>query len=141
MNAEIEKQIASIIEAAKSTGTDAVDFIKKQSPDYFAQLIKWYVWDGALDIIKGIGWLVASIICAEMILPPVYHWWQATDKDQPAILGFLLTVAILVGVGICSVCSVTGGITQIIKAKIAPKVIIMDAIKSALKRDTDEDDD
>ena len=140
MNVEIEKQIASIIEAAKSTGTDAVDFIKKQSPDYFAQLIKWYVWDGALDIIKGIGWLVAAITASVTILPPVYHWWQSADKNEPAILGFLLVVAILVGVGICSVCSVTGGITQIIKAKIAPKVIIMDAIKDAVRGDDSDDE-
>lgn len=140
MNIEIEKQIASIIEAAKSTGTDAVDFIKKQSPDYFKQLIKWYVWDGALDIIEGMVWLVAAIIASVTILPPVYHWWQAADKDKPAFLGFFLVVAILLAVGICSVYSVTGGITQIIKAKIAPKVMIMDAIKDAVRGDDSDDE-
>lgn len=137
MNAEIEKQIASIIEAAKSTGTDAVDFLKKQSPDYFVQLIKWDVWDGALDIIKGIGGLVASGVGAATILPPVYRWWQAGDKNE--LLGFLLVVGILAVVALCSVLSVTGGITQIIKAKVAPKVIIADAIKDAINGDESDE--
>ena len=137
MNAEIEKQIASIIEAAKSTGTDAVDFIKQQSPDYFAQLIKWYVWDGALDILKGLFWCGVSAV-GIWLLPAVWRW-RSEGTDERTI-GFAICAAVVLVASICSVMTVSGGITNIIKAKVAPKVVIADEIKSAIRGESEDDE-
>lgn len=139
MNIEIEKQIASIIEAAKSAGSDTVDFIKKQSPDYFYQLVKWTIWDGILTVFYSIGWLIVALIGSIYVIPIVYNWWQSASKDGPAIIGFILVIALFAAIGATAIGYLTSGIDQIIKAKIAPKVVIMDAIKDALRGSDEEE--
>ena len=137
MNTEIEKQLSAIIEAAKSTGSDAVEFIKKQSPDYFAQLIKWYAWDGALKIFKGL--FLGGVSAVGIGLLPAVWRWRADSEDRTgplALFGFIVLVA-----SILSVIMVFCGITKIIKARIAPKVIIADEIKSAICGQEDGDDE
>lgn len=139
MNAEIEKQIDSIVEAAKSTGTDAVDFIKKQSPDYFSQRIKWYVWDGALSVLNGLFWCALSAVGGWLVLPMAWQWQSAGEKYNDRMIGFALCCAVVLGMSICSVLSVSVGGKKIIKAKVAPKVIIADDIKDAIKREESDE--
>lgn len=128
MTPEIEKEIVSLIEAAKQTGSDAASFISQQAPDVIAQLIRWKIGEGIVQIIVG----VALVWCGVWLFRLVYK-----KQDEGEITDEVIWVP--AGIAVAVMCiggfiAAYDGVTQTAKATLAPKVLILETIANLAGR-------
>lgn len=128
MNPEIEKQIVSLIEAAKQTCSDTVSFITQQAPDVIAQLIRWKICEGVFFAVFGAALLGAAF----KLFRVTYKSHKAGDADDVVwVPAGMAIVAMSIG-GVVAACN---GVTQAVKATIAPKVLILEMVTDAVRPD------
>lgn len=124
MNPETDKQLASLIEAAKQTGSDVASFIQQQAPELCEQIVAWEFW-------SGIGGVAFGCVCVFFAVLSVWAASRHEDKSpyDDTATGFLFCAGFMVVVGL-----LFGGLGagQAIKSKVAPKVVVMEAITKAL---------
>lgn len=120
MSPELEKEIISLAESARRAGSDAASFIAQQAPDVLDQLIKWQIASGLAQAAAGVG----GLIVFGLIFIHSKKWVTKTkDVDcwMPAILLGILIVPF-------SCAAIWCGSLKALKANIAPKVIVMEAL-------------
>jgi hypothetical protein len=122
MTPEIEKQIVSLIEAAKQTGNDAASFIAQQAPDVIAQLVRWKIAEGIFETVLG----VALVWCGVKLFRLVYRKQQEGEIKEEII--WLPTGLAVAAMCIGGFVAAYNGATQTAKATIAPKVLILETI-------------
>lgn len=121
MTPEIEKQIVSLIEAAKQTGNDAASFIAQQAPDVIAQLIRWKIGEGILEAVVGVALVWAGLKLFRLT------WKKQKDGDIDEIVWAPAGIAVAV-MCIGGFIAAYDGATQTAKATLAPKVLILETI-------------
>lgn len=65
----LQRQLVDMIELAKSTGTNAVEFVQAQAPDVVKQIIAWEVW---LFGILAVAMVAVFLVC---------FVWRSKTKD------------------------------------------------------------
>lgn len=119
MNAELEKQLAELVSAAKQTGTDVASFIAQQAPDVFQQIIAWHR-------VNSVGGAILWTLCACVSA----LWFRASytkkidDEAVGCVFGTIGTLAFLAGTTIC--------VLGLIKSFVAPKLVILDYVSKLL---------
>jgi hypothetical protein len=119
MNDELQKQIVSLIEAAKHAGSDAASFIGQQAPEVIQQMLAW-------EMAKNIGIALAMFILALIFL----RFWKKAEPagsyDFPGreVL-FVLTVIFFVLSG--------AHLMRATKVKLAPKLIIIEEVQAMVR--------
>lgn len=121
MTPEIEKQITSLIEAAKQTGSDAASFISQQAPDVIAQLIRWKIAGGVFDTIVGVVLMWAGY----KLFRVTWNKSESGDLEEEAWIP--------VGIAVLAMClfgffCAYFGVSQAGKACLAPKVLVLETI-------------
>lgn len=115
MTPEIEKQIVSLIEAAKQAGSDATAFIAQQAPDTIQQMLAWETTKAA-----SCGLVTLTLV--------LFFLWggrkltQLSDRcdyPPPAFSYALAGVMALFLVGFTM---------RVVKIQIAPKVVILEQV-------------
>ena len=129
MNADLQEQIASLIEAAKRAGSDSATFIQAQAPDVVAQLVRWKIAEGALTAIGG----AILLFVAFKIYQGICNWMKGRDwTDHPELMLpvlFLFCPSLIGGAVLFS-----NGLLQSAEAIVAPKIVILETISSLVKK-------
>lgn len=131
MNEELQKQLASILEAATATAADAKDFMLAELPDVAKQLLLWELWQAAV-------WMTAVGVIPLVALA---FWWRWASKymknastskdDKDACAGFTVGATIVVLLW-GSVAIVTNTLT-IVKVLVAPKLFLLEYAATLVK--------
>jgi hypothetical protein len=121
MTPEIEKQIVSLIEAAKQTGNDAASFIAQQAPDVIAQLIRWKIGEGIIGVVIGVALMWAALKLFRLT------WKKQQEGDIDEIVWAPAGIAVAV-MCIGGFALAYDGVTQTAKATLAPKVLILETV-------------
>lgn len=118
MTPELEKQIASLIEAARSAGSDAATFIGQQAPEVIQQMLMW----------EFIKWCCLSICIFAAIggCLLAIKKLKELENDEYGIYP-PPAVAILAAVALAPFA--IGSALEAVKIKVAPKVVIMEKVK------------
>lgn len=127
MNPELEKQVVSLVEAAKRTGSDVASFIQQQAPDVVEQLIRWKIIQGAVGVITGCAMLYAAWVLFWKV--KAYVQADSYHRDVawiPASIG----IALLVGFGAASA---SLSLDQALQAAFAPKVFLLEYVAHLVK--------
>lgn len=120
MNDQLEKSLASLVDAARQSGSDLATFVQQQAPDVCQQIIAWQFWFGALT----------AILCAIALLGValgIWRAWKTEDEGHyiPAtIVGLMLSLFLCIGLYINT--------ARAVKAKVAPKLVLLEQISRTL---------
>ncbi len=118
MTPELEKQIASIIEAARQTGGDISSFIATQAPDAIQQMLVWKTTQ------------TTGLAIFSFFFTILFFWLgRRVSKSRD---GELCAIPYLMS--IVSFIAMVVSIFYIVKIQIAPKLIILDYIKQSLHK-------
>lgn len=137
MNKSLEEQLASLVEAANNSGTEAVEFIKAQAPDYFTELVRWHLWKSVFDAFTSAIWTSASVGSWLFFSPMLMSWWRENDPkaiDQPRVIVVVFFYAVVIPWILYSACELIAAFKNIAMTWVSPKVIIADAIQTAIRR-------
>lgn len=126
MTPELEKQVASLIEAAKQTGSDVASFVQQQAPELMEQIVAWKFYDAVYwsSIGVGVGVLGAVLLGLSGLLA------KKTDDADWWGPGFTCFVAC----GALGAVIFCNNINDAIKAKVAPKLVAIEAISELVKK-------
>lgn len=130
MNEHTEKNINEALDWLQQTGGQIQDFATTQAPLYCQEVVAWTFWQGMSYVILGILLLAMSASFAKKITP-AYKEFEKTRKtvfDEPwaAVRWSALTVVLFIlGFGF-----VAENIGDTIKAKVAPRLVIVEHLKS-----------
>lgn len=124
MSNELDKQLADLVSAAKSAGSDAFAFIQQQAPDVIDQMIRWEITKGIM--LAGAG-LIAVFAAAATFR--ITHKYVSSDKsswsnrEMAWIPGALVIIAcvVIAGQGVV-------GVMQATKAMTAPKLVVLEQV-------------
>ncbi len=114
MTPELEKQIVSLIEAAKQSGSDAAAFIAQQAPDAIQQMLAWETAKAA-----SCGLVALALV--------IFFLWggrkltKLKDDDYPPA-AFSYALAGLIALFL------VGFTMRVVKIQIAPKVVILETV-------------
>lgn len=125
MSKELNQELAELVSAAKTAGQDAFVFIKEQAPDFAQQIIAWEFARGWLMVVGATGALLAAVItwlvCHRLAK-------RNNDNDYYGVAFVISTVALIFALaGGCS------GISRLVKAHTAPKIVVMEKIAEAIR--------
>jgi hypothetical protein len=123
----LNRQLIDAIELAKSTGTNAVDFVKEQAPDVVNQLILWEIWFHGLWVVVGLILLLVGAVFS------VKLWKKFSVTRYPndgAYFGFGF-VATIVAVGGAVLLFVNTPL--MLKPIVAPKVWLIEYVANLIK--------
>jgi hypothetical protein len=121
MTPEIEKQIVSLIEAAKQAGSDASSFIAAQAPDVILQLVRWKICEGVIMSVLGVAALWSTVKLFKLT------WRKVEDEHVDEYIWIPSGLALFIlSLGGCILAY--DGITQTAKAIFAPKVLIIEMV-------------
>lgn len=122
MNNELDKQLASLVEAAKRAGSDVASFIQQQAPEFIEQLLAWRMADSIAGILF-FGTITTILI------------WYARKRfksdeedfsmEPPGFVAALLAVMPLIPTAICFM--------NLVKVLVAPKLVVLEMISDLLK--------
>lgn len=121
----LNQSLIDAIELAKSTGTNAVDFVKEQAPDVVNQLIAWEIASNAIWVAVGLLGLAVSV----WVFRKGCKQWGDDDKIESStgcVVGGLFAIA---GSAILFCTHIEG----LIKPIIAPKVWLIEYAANLLK--------
>ena len=119
MTPELEKQVVSLIEAAKQAGSDAASCIADQAPEVIEQMLAW-------EMAKSVAGLLVCLSLAILFLWCGRKLKKLGDDDYPP-------PAMPYGVAVvCTVLFVVCAM-NIIKIKIAPKVVILEIAEKVVR--------
>jgi hypothetical protein len=122
MTPEIEKEIVLLIKAAKEAGSDAAAFIGQQAPDVIAQLVRWNVGMGIIELVFGLVILVGAY---KLFMVTYRKVDDGMDDIVWVPAGVLIGIAIVAGP-----CLAYSGAITATKAVLAPKVLVIEAISN-----------
>lgn len=124
MNPETDKQLASLIEAAKQTGSDVASFIQQQAPELCEQIVAWNTWSGIVTAAIGAVFAATGSLALRQAVRCLRRGDPYCVADVGFVAGgFTLCVGLVIG-GL--------GVAKVIKSNVAPKVVVMEAITKAL---------
>lgn len=115
MNAELEKQLAELVSAAKQTGTDVASFIAQQAPDVLQQIIAWERFRHGAGLACSLVFLALGLY----LLSKAFRG-DSVDSEPLFIAG-----AVFAAPSAVIACATTAGL---VKTYIAPKLIVLDYI-------------
>ena len=121
MTQETEKQIVSLIEAAKQAGSDVASFVQEQAPELMRQIIAWEI------TLNSVWFLVQAIISATLFWSGyklAIHERKKYGEMDAAIL--LYSLGALVAVFAIMV------LCDLLKCIVAPNLVFIEAIKGIL---------
>lgn len=118
MTPELEKQVVSLIEAAKQAGSDAASFIAQQAPETVSQMLAW-------ETAK------ACALCVLFaVLVGVFFWFgkfcaKENAKERwsdypPSAVSYVLSLIFACLIGVSAM--------RVVKIQIAPKVVILEQV-------------
>lgn len=128
MNEHTEKNINEAIDWLQQTGGSIQDFATTQAPLYCQEVVAWTFWIGLTGVLIGSLLLSLGSYCAFRFMKDL------KDNDDSDLSGrgivFLFSGLILFIVG-----SFTfgGGIADTIKAKVAPRIVIVEHLRGLNK--------
>lgn len=114
MNAELEKQLAELVSAAKQTGTDVASFIAQQAPDVFQQIIAWHRFVACSGVLFGIA---LACLSAFLLYPAAKGQEVCAERGAGGVMSALFSFA-----------SMFISFPAFVKTYIAPKLIVLDYI-------------
>ena len=127
MTPEIEEQVVSLIEAAKSAGSDAASFIAQQAPDVLNQIVRWSLAEGLIYTTVGVFLLTAGLV----VLAVTYKNVRSDKWDEVWWLpSAMVSITLIILGGMYSF----GGINQTAKTIVAPKVVIIETLSKAIQK-------
>lgn len=126
MNPETDKQLASLIEAAKQTGSDVASFIQQQAPELCEQIVARKFYDSLLWSSWGVAIFLAGLAGAAVC----YVLYKKEDDSGWAGIGFCSAFAGVLFGGLVFASNIGGAI----EAKVAPKVVVAETITRMLKQ-------
>jgi len=138
MNEQTEQNINEAIDWLQQTGGSIQDFATSQAPLYCQEVVAWTFWKGLTCTLIGVFLLVLCAIFAKQICPA---WRSFKESKEPlqyfeeplryfeepwaAIRWSVLTVVFFI-LGFTFVCNNIG---NTIKAKVAPRLVIVEHFK------------
>ena len=121
MTQETEKQIVSLIEAAKQAGSDVASFVQEQAPELMRQIIAW-------EIILSSAWLLVLITASATLFWAAYklaiHERKTLGQLDAAILLYVLSF--------CAASSCVVPLCNLLKCIVAPNLMFIEVIKGIL---------
>lgn len=125
MNQKTETNINETIEWIGKTADEGKAFIIEQAPLYAQEIVAWHFWGGIIGTIIGLLVLIASVVA-------INKGFKSRHRDYNHIIscsGFT-TVWISSIFALAAMVTVIVCVPMFIKAKVAPRVIIVEHIKS-----------
>lgn len=128
MSPDLEKQLITLVESARTAGANAVDFIQQHAPDLAEQLLKY----------KMVGWTFGFVAClvAVVVLAFVLRKLKAAANESKWVdLDFFafgmvmcaLLMAVPTGFAIKNAMHIT-------RALVAPKVVLIETVYEITQR-------
>jgi hypothetical protein len=120
MNEEMKSKVLQYLQGMESRLGKAEGFVIEQAPLYVQELLMWHFWSNMLG--AAVLLVIAAVIAGLFV--------YAVRKDYET-----LPAAILIGIPICF-CFLIGStllVSSSVKAKIAPRLVVVEHIKGQMK--------
>lgn len=117
----LQRQLVDMIELAKSTGTNAVEFVQAQAPDLVRQII---VWEIVSDVALILMCITIMLVLYKLTSKGVKNDWESL----PFIIGFGDIV-----IGVASFATLIMSAGGLIKAVFAPKLFLIEYVAQLFK--------
>jgi hypothetical protein len=133
---EFEQAIASNIQDlsnwVKATSDKAGDFLSEQTPLYIQEYINWVFYSNLFWSIYGTALLVIfiAIFCISLKISSKHDW---DDEFKPSMPITIASGLLLFFIFLHFCVQTTGNIQNCIQAKAAPRVLIVEHIKSFVR--------
>jgi hypothetical protein len=125
MTQETETNINEAINWLQQTGSTIQNFASEQSPIYFREVVEWAFWYSALCGGLGIVLIALGIVGAFKMK----SWIEKVEDQPPYLLNIFGTFVLLI-LGICLTCE---HIPNAIKAKVAPRMVLIEHLTGLRK--------
>ncbi len=120
MNTDTEKNVNEAIDWLQQTGGTIQDFAVEQAPLYCQEVVAWKKMDGAIDCGTGAIFVIGAIILAKVTRPETYN--SMFRECLAPILAVLCAAMAVLSFGV--------GVTSIVKASTAPRMVIVEHLRS-----------
>jgi hypothetical protein len=122
-----QRQLIEMIELAKHTGTNAVEFVSTQAPEVVHQIVLWEIVNESIPVIFLLILLLVGIIVlrAGFKMAKKSGGWDGGPETVAAMAG---AVAIFI-----SIFAISVEIGDVLKPLVAPKVFLIEYTNDLLK--------
>lgn len=122
----LQRQLVEMIELAKHTGTNAVEFVSAQAPDLVHQII---VWEIAKESVHVGSFLLLAIAGAIALIAGIRYgnknqWAAGAELPLCVFGGFALLLGTIIAVS---------QVGDLLKPIVAPKVFLMEYASDLIK--------
>jgi hypothetical protein len=128
MNEELKSKLLEILTAAQKAGADAYDYALREAPELAREVVLWNVVEYAVSLACGLVLLGFAVWLWRQIK---LNWdtWEVKFDGRQVAYPVMLSFALIAGGIAVATCS-----TQLIKAKVAPRVFFIMSCKELLTR-------
>lgn len=130
MSPELQQQAASFLEATKQAGSNAAQFLQEQAPQYVNEYVAYLFWSSAFTAMFWLAILAAAVTCFRVGLNGLKKTVSEYGGEEPWIA---LMVSSFV-IGLLAVVFLPLYTLNAVKAKVAPKVVIVEHVSKLIGR-------
>jgi len=126
MTENTEQNVNEAIDWIQKTGGSLQDFAVEQAPLYCREIVAWELWSNLSTVIgMSLCLVVASVILRKLCS----LFDEGGSADEPLAYGILVTIL----ASIVCFCFFVGGVYGAVKAKVAPRIVIVEHLKEMSK--------
>jgi len=122
MEAQTEQNINQAIDWLQKTGTAVQNFTLEQAPIYCREVVAWEFWSNLIYSIFAVIALATAFTIVRLAL-------NEKDLTVSGIIGIIISIILT----IVSVISLFNCVPQMIKAKVAPRMIVIEHFRGLNK--------
>jgi hypothetical protein len=124
MNEQLQKQLTNLLTWAEQATSTTANFVAEQTPLYITELLQYNFWMSLIYFS-----LFLSLILGSIVLISIFVKWMSKEDDwelSPTLMFFLIPVVIG--------CFGASQNMDWLKIKLAPRVYIVDYLRSEIKK-------
>jgi hypothetical protein len=124
MSPELEKQLVSLVEAAKQAGSDTFAFVQAQAPEVVQELLRWKAASAICGMTLGLTMAVALSLAVKKGIK------MHAKEEYGAGLPLVIFSGMGAFAGVVMFCINTYGLVYVL---CAPRLVVLEALGSLVK--------
>ena len=128
MNDQLNERLVSLMDYIGSVAKDADAFARAQLPDAAREIVAWELWSGVARAVFGVTIAFFAVKYGYRVL----RYFQRTDP-KIAETPWPIAIVVFVIAAIFGACLFADSATTAIRAVVAPRLVILDYVKGAMR--------
>lgn len=126
MDPETEKNINEAIDWLQQTGGAIQDFAIEQTPLYCREVVAWELASNSVATALSAIAIISAVVWLKKATPAIVEAWEMADDAFHALFVPLINIALFT----VGAVTLSGSLPQAIKAAVAPRMIIVEHLRS-----------